>query len=145
MFHYKCCHNILFLNKVLFKMKIKNTSLCSYCHTVDETIVHLFCECEVVKQLWADVKSTFSGLPFPDLTPKSAYFGFYELRDTLINHIHLIFRISVYSKRNAGSCSILYIKNKIKSIRKTEENLTYLSETGNQVNQRKWARCLIQS
>ena len=126
-------------------MKIKNTSLCSYCHTVDETIVHLFCECEVVKQLWADVKSTFSGLLFPDLTPNSAYFGFYELRDTLINQIHLIFRISVYSKRNAGFCSILYIKNKIKSIRKTEENLTYLSETGNQVNQRKWARCLIQS
>ena len=49
MFHFKCSNNILFLNKALFKMNIQNTSLCSYFHTQDETMVHLFVECEIIK------------------------------------------------------------------------------------------------
>ena len=91
MFHFKCSHNILFLNKVLFNMHIKNTSLCSYCHNADETIIHLFAECEIVKNLWTDLNNHLTEFNFPTLTSKSAYFGFYELDDIMVNHIHLIF------------------------------------------------------
>ena len=42
MFHFKCSHNILYLNKALFKMKITTTKICSLCKIANETIVHLF-------------------------------------------------------------------------------------------------------
>jgi len=44
MFHFKCSHNILYLNKALFKMKITTTKICSLCKIADETIIHLFFE-----------------------------------------------------------------------------------------------------
>jgi len=102
MFHFKCSHNILFLNKVLFRMNISNTSLCSYCHIADETIVHLFAECEIVKNLWTDLSREFTEFIFPALTSKSVYFGFYDLDDIMVKHIHLIFKIAIYTKRDSG-------------------------------------------
>ena len=141
MFHFKCSHNILFLNKALFRMNISNSSLCSYCHIFEETIDHLFAQCEIVKKLWIDLGNEFSGITFPTLTSKSAFFGFYELNDILMNHIHLIFRIAIYNKREAGYCSILFIKNKIRSIKNIEENLTYSNIDRAQANLLKWARC----
>ena len=68
-------------------------------------LVHLFVECEIIKKLWADLGNEFADFTFPNLTPKSAYFGFYELQDILINHIHLIFKIAVYNKREVGSAA----------------------------------------
>ena len=81
-------------------------------------MVHLFADCEIIKKLWTDLGNEFADFTFPNLTSKSAFFGFYELQDILINHIHLIFKIAVYNKREVGSCSVRYIKNKISFIRK---------------------------
>ena len=122
-------------------MNIKNTSLCSFCYSADETIVHLFAECEIVKKLWTDLNREFTDFIFPVLTSKSAYFGFYELDDIMINHIHLIFKIAIYSKRESGSCSVVYIKNKIISIKNIEENITFLNNDSASINRTKWARC----
>ena len=109
-FHYKCSQNTLYLNKMLFKMKIANSSCCSYCKIQDETIKHLFYECRIIKQLWENIKNAFIHLPLPDLTPRSAHLGFHLLQDSLVNHIHLIFKIAVYNQRSAGFCSLNYIK-----------------------------------
>ena len=140
MFHSKCSHNILFLNKALFKMNLHNTSLCSYCHLTDETLEHLFAHCEIVKRLWTDLSNEFTEITFPVLTTKSAFFGFYECNDMLLNHIHLIFKIAIYIKREAGFCNILYIRNKISSIKNIENILTFLNSDSAQKNQRKWAK-----
>ena len=51
-----------------------------------------------------------------------------------MNYIHLIFRIAIYNKREAGYCSILFIKNKIRSIKNIENNLTYMNIDSAQVN-----------
>ena len=88
------------------------------------------------------MSNDFAEFTFPDLTSKSAYFGFYELHDIMINHIHLIFKICIYNQRKTGSCSIRHIKNKIIFIRNIEQNLTFLNFDSAQLNQRKWARCL---
>ena len=50
-FHFKTSHNILYLNKPLYKMGISNTKLCSYCKNLDETIIHLFYECAYTKNI----------------------------------------------------------------------------------------------
>ena len=121
-------------------MRLVNSPLCSYCHLENETIVHLFSDCHVIKLLWNDLNAAYPNIELPSLTPKSAYFGFHPLKDSLINHIHLIFRIAVYKNRESETCSISYIKNKINSIKNLEENLTYLDANAMQLNHDKWSR-----
>ena len=121
-------------------MNIVSSPLCSYCQIVEETIMHLFYECVKTKELWREVTSAFHSIDFPELTPKSAFFGFHPLKDSLINHIHLIFRIALYKNRESRTCSVVYIKNKIAQIKKLEENLTYLDINAMRINQYKWAR-----
>ena len=54
-FHFKITHNVLFSNKALYRMNIVESSLCSYCNIEDETTVHLFSNCLVIKGLWGEV------------------------------------------------------------------------------------------
>ena len=44
-FQYKILHNILYLNKILFTFGKTKAPLCSFCHSYDETIKHIFLEC----------------------------------------------------------------------------------------------------
>ena len=120
-FHFKCTHNILFLNERLKKFGESLTSLCSFCELENENIKHLFCDCPVTKDLWNQLKDK-THLDLPDLTPKSAFFGFFEQQNQTIFHIHLIFRIAVYNRRSSKMCSVDYVMNKIKQVKKMEEN-----------------------
>ena len=140
MFHYKCSQNILFLNKALFRMRISNTTLCSYCKSADETILHLFSECSKIKTLWNELINAYPHIPLPQLSPRSAFLGPYQVKDMLVNQLHLIFRIVIYRQREAGFCNLLYIKAKIKSISTLEENITYLNPHAKAKNIQKWAR-----
>ena len=88
----------------------------------------------------SNIKNAFTHLPLPDLTPRSAHLGFHLLQDILVNHIHLIFKIAIYNQRNAGFCSLNYIKSKIKAIKEIEQNITYLNPNAKLLNAQKWAR-----
>ena len=56
--------------------KIK-TPLCSFCHSYDETIKHIFLECICVKQLWNHLRLfLMNDISLPILTPQTAIFGF---------------------------------------------------------------------
>ena len=59
-FQYKCLNNILYLNRVLCRMGLSDTSLCSFCHGDDETMPHLFYSYYVSKSVWSDLQSIFS-------------------------------------------------------------------------------------
>ena len=145
-FHYKCALNILSLNDSLSKIKKKDdhtqmiaeNEKCSYCKIEKETIIHLFAECPIINQIWMSLNQKISS-DLPSLTPKSAFFGFYENDCMLINHIHIIFKISVYNNRDKGDCNFAYIINKILQIKKTEKNIVYLNENGRKKNEKKWA------
>ena len=52
MLQYKIVHNILYTNKILYKMKKKQQPDCPYCHDIDQTPLHLFVECPVAKSFW---------------------------------------------------------------------------------------------
>ena len=51
-FQYKVVHNILYTNKILYKMKKKQQPDCCYCHGKDQTPLHLFVECSIAKLFW---------------------------------------------------------------------------------------------
>lgn len=49
-------NRILGTNLLLFKMNLRANGNCSFCHTHQETIVHLFWECEFVSAFWESFK-----------------------------------------------------------------------------------------
>ena len=79
-------------------------------------------------------------MQLPELTPVSAYLGFQNLEDNLINHIHLIFKITLYTRRSAKTCSIEYTINKIHQVKEIEENLSFFHPNCKEKIRRKWAR-----
>lgn len=63
-FQFRFLQRILGVNNFLYRIKIKESSLCTFCHEVNETLEHLFWECDYVKLFWSEIcnlclKSTF--------------------------------------------------------------------------------------
>ena len=98
--------------------KIK-TPLCSFCHSYDETIKHIFLECICVKQLWNHLRLFLTNdISFPILTPQTAIFGFINGIENSVykitNHILLIFKLHVYKSRERGSLELSRLRNEMK-------------------------------
>ena len=51
-FQYRISHRILATNEYLFKIKIKDSKLCTFCNIEPESLIHLFVECEHVENVW---------------------------------------------------------------------------------------------
>ena len=89
---------------MLFTFGETKTSLCSFCHSYEETIKHIFLESIYVKQLWDHLRLFLTNeISLPILTPQTAIFGFingienkfYKIK----NYILLIFKLPVYKSR----------------------------------------------
>ena len=68
------------------------------CHSNHEAVMHLFCECVRVSQLWSQLRIFCStDLDLPLLMPQTAVFGFLAETDKSIlkitNHLLLIFKM----------------------------------------------------
>ena len=85
-FQYKILNNILFANKMLFKLNKVVSLLCSFCKAEDKTYIHystqltylLFFRCKKTSILW---KKNFRillsiSLDLPSILPQSVIFGF---------------------------------------------------------------------
>ena len=126
-FQYKILHNILYLNKKLYIFG-KINSLCSICHSNDEAVANLFCECVRVSQLCSQLRIFFStDLNLPILTPQTAIFGF------LVEPINVSLKsrtiycwylkcIYIYKSREKGSVDISSLINEIRKIETLEKN-----------------------
>ena len=105
MFHFKILNNILYLNKKLFIFGKVSSKLCSFCNRQDETVIHLFSECAITKEIWKKSINYFrSGLQLPEITPQSAIFGLLLTdKDTFLiqNLILLLFKIYIYESRSS--------------------------------------------
>ena len=142
-FQYKCLNNILFLNAVLFKMKLSDTHLCSYCKLHDEHISHLFFGCAYTKNLWADLQTYFKNqIRLPDLTLQSAFFGFLEANKedyTLVNVILLTFKITLYQQRTKKITFLSFIRN-ISLREKIERSFSVSDPQKSLFHRNKWQR-----
>ena len=54
-FNYRLLHRVIFLNDRLFHMALVPTQSCEFCCIEKETVLHLFVECEVTRQLWTAI------------------------------------------------------------------------------------------
>ena len=56
-FQYKILNRILFTNSKFFKLKLVESTLCSFCDKNKETLEHLFVFCEHSKAFWKEISS----------------------------------------------------------------------------------------
>ena len=109
---------MLYLNKIPFTFGKTKTPLCSFCHSYDETIKHIFLECIYVKQLWSHLRLFLTNdISLPILTPQTAIFGFISGIENNVykikNHIVLIFKLHVYKSRERGTLELSRLINEI--------------------------------
>ena len=107
--------------------KIK-APLCSFCHSYDETIKHIFLECICVKQLWNHWRLFLTNdISLPILTPQTAIFGFINGIENsvykIINHVLLIFKLHVYQSRERGTLELSRLMNEIKKVKLQEKKI----------------------
>ena len=132
-FQLKILSNILFLNAKLFKTKIINSPLCSLCREENETTWNLLSQCKVTIQYLRSLQACLKpSINLPDLTPESGLLGLITALDnnkyitTLINHLILIFKKSLYEMRlRSIPSSVHYIKKRIAQIKKIEFQIAY--------------------
>ena len=95
-FWYKILNNILFVNKMLFKLRKVESALCSFCKDEDETYIHLFHRCRKTSILWRQLQEFSSTtLDLLSISQKSAILGFLDdalEHKLLLCHILLIFK-----------------------------------------------------
>ena len=147
MFQYKVLHNILYANKMLFKFEKVTSPQCFFCKLHDETIMYLFYDCIIVKELWNQLKSVLSkNLIFSICTPQSAIFGFWDL-DTnehlILNQLLLIFKMYISNARTTGYLSISYLLIYIIGIKDTAKKLCENNAKRRKKFDKKWKNVSI--
>ena len=117
---YKFLNNVLYLNLKLFQFKVGTTSLCSYCNQHDQTVQHLFGNCNEVISLWTEIKLYFANdIKLITLCPQIAILGYTNTDDRCFitqNLILLIFRFYVYKSRGRGNLSFSAVFHKLEKI-----------------------------
>ena len=87
-FQLRFLHRFLGINYLLFKMKLVDSPLCTFCKDNDETLIHLFCECPFITQFWCDVFAFCTKSNY-NLTLKDICFGHYDEINHPINFLIL--------------------------------------------------------
>ena len=102
-FQYRIIHRIICTNNLLHKMKILQSPMCTFCKSYDESIYHLFCECEIVQDYWSDVENlilqkTGRIIPF---TSKNIIFGIIDssVNVKTTNMLILIGKFHIYKQK----------------------------------------------
>ena len=90
-FQYKVFNRIVFLNDILFKLKITNTECCTFCYNVKETIEHFFYFCNFSRNIWSKIETWISSPMFTlKFTPQNILFGYKEKRNDALNCIIIL-------------------------------------------------------
>lgn len=97
-FQYRINHRILATNYLLKKMKIINEDMCTFCQGEQETLTHLFFECEIITQFWTQLQSYIKdkcNLNFENWSLSDILFGNTNL-DNALNLIILNAKFYIY-------------------------------------------------
>ena len=97
------CHGII-TNVHLFHYKIRENNLCSFCNREIESILHLFCECEIVTHLWNYVKKI--------------------IKQTNITKTQILLNTVTDNPKMGANCIVLFTKFYIYRTRCLQESLT---------------------
>ena len=124
-FQHKVLNNVLYLNHKLFQFKVSTTFLCSYCNKHDETVQHLFSNCNEEISLWTEIKLYIANdIKLIALCPQVAILGYTNTDDRCFitqNLIPSVFKFYVYKSRGSGNLSFSAFFHKLLKVRNLEK------------------------
>ena len=102
-FQYKLLNRIIYTNKSLYKMKMIDSPLCTFCKISDESLEHLFCRCDFIVAFWMSVVLWLKSLhiAIDSLNDCDIIFGLTQKRShwLLLNHIIIAGKLVIYHSR----------------------------------------------
>lgn len=98
-FQYRFLHQIIFCGNTLYKWKLIDSPLCTYCKEDYETIEHLFFACQKVKRFWEMMQAWFESLTDTEVEMTPEIITFCNHEDDLYNSLILIAKQHIFSKR----------------------------------------------
>ena len=106
------------------------SSYCIFCKDSQETLIHIFCNCEISKQLWKEVEKWITHatcIPIK-FSPEEILFGYLNPDNFYpINTIVLVTKTYIFTKsRNALPLDIFELKNKIKQVYEEQQYLALM-------------------
>ena len=129
-FQYKILNRILFTNAKLYKLKLVESPLCTFCGKDEETPEHLFVFCQSSRAFWKEISSWLCkcGIDtLPDLNDQvNIMFGLFDAKShfMLLNHIVLIAKQTIFfCRRKSIAPSLIVFLAHLKKILKIEEYL----------------------
>ena len=144
-FQYKILNNVLYLNKKLFKFRKLTSPLCPFCKLSDETVLHLFYECNITLNLWNELVLFFKNeFTLFDLTPQAAFLGFLGFLNVdpelllIQNHLLLMFEIYIYNSRKSESLKIKSLLREITKVKNIEQKISLDNGKKHANYKRKW-------
>ena len=98
-FQLRLVNRILPTNDFLFKIKIVNSPLCSYCEQVPESYGHLFYECYIVKNFLVSLEKWMSDYDLiHEFSLMSMIFGVLG-NDSILNLIIILIKQYIYTSK----------------------------------------------
>ena len=123
MFQYKILHLVLATNSKLFIYKIFESPLCSFCNSENESILHLFCECDLTTGNWQDIIDWLNsqGFNFEYFSDSQIILDDPRL-DAVVNRILLTTKIAIFqNKEKSKPPTLIQILAMLKSQFKIEK------------------------
>ena len=88
-------------NLLLVKIGKSDNPKCTFCNKVNESIVHLFWECEFIVKYWYDFQNWINNNLNTNISLKkeTILFGKYIDKDYIFNNLLLILKFNIYRSR----------------------------------------------
>ena len=136
---FRTLHRRFYTNDILFKMKIKNSSLCEMCNIEEDSIEHMLITCPKSDKLWRDVESWLAAIGLTDYNIDEQKIILGENQKSYwINAIIVITKKVIFNAKLSSKVPNIYsVKHQTKSLY-TYEELKFSLIQRNDNFERRW-------
>ena len=135
-FQYRLIHRLLPTQRFLYLRKITNSPICTFCNKEEQTIEHLFWDCNITNNYWSQIevwmKSSFPNCVNLNFSKQSILLGYADnsKTDKVIDLLILLAKFHIYvSKMNSSMPNLPTFINTAKQRFNVEKYIAYRTNT----------------